>query len=146
MKSLAEIMEDGDGSVTEAIEAIKAGADVSGTPLHEYVHAAIADVVDEDLFHAFFAAGGDVNAMEEYTNNTLLHQAFDDEDLCAANESFVRLLIEAGADVNARNRDGYTPLILIRRIQNHPEYEDVYDPEDDTLDRIAKLLIEHGAK
>ena len=58
----------------------------------------------------------------------------------------IRAAIAAGADVNARNSDGYTPLILIRRIQNHPEYRVFYDPEDDHLDRIAKLLIEHGAE
>jgi ankyrin repeat protein len=44
------------------------------------------------------------------------------------NETIVKILIKAGADVNARDKDMYTPLMKARS------------------PRIAQMLIDHGAK
>lgn len=65
------------------------------------------------------ANGADVNARDHIHGNTLLHEAPDVDT--------ARVLIEAGAELNIRNKDGQTPLML-------------------TLDEdVARLLVAEGA-
>jgi ankyrin repeat protein len=57
--------------------------------------------------------------------NTLLHQA-----VLRGNEEMIAILISNGAEINARNVDGWTPLHIAARFGNSA---------------IAKLLLEKGA-
>ena len=59
------------------------------------------------------------------THLTLLHVAAADND-----HEQVKLLLEFGADVNAKNKDGWTPL---------------HDAAAPNAVRVAQLLISHGA-
>lgn len=70
----------------------------------------------------------------------------------------VRLLLEAGADPNARDKDGYTPLILCRHDTaaallllkaganpNAHTLKGVTALSNTYLDEMKRLLQEHGA-
>ena len=102
---------------------IEAGADVNAqnkkgqTPLHL--------CLDENLAKLFIEAGADVNA-KDHNGNTRLHAFIPCDDDCIDDydavddayyhlEGYIRVmkvLIEAGADVNAKNNEGKTPLDL----------------------------------
>jgi ankyrin repeat protein len=72
-----------------------------------------------EVVRVLAAAGADVNVQDNYYGNTALHEAPD--------AATAKALIEAGADINRRNQDGQTPLML-------------------TLDPgIARVLLEAGA-
>src|SRR4051812_39886478 len=55
----------------------------------------------------YLDAGGDVNRRDQKMNWSLLHFAAED-----GNPEIVRLLATRGADLNARARNGWTPLHL----------------------------------
>src|SRR5256885_14946577 len=55
----------------------------------------------------YLDAGGDVNRRDQKMNWSLLHFAAED-----GNPEIVRLLATCGADLNARARNGWTPLHL----------------------------------
>jgi len=76
------------------------------------------------------AAGRDLNAKSSSTGFTPLPYAAS-----WGHEEIVELLIANGADVNAKDADGLTPL----DVATHPE-----NPND--TDEIAALLRKHGGK
>lgn len=57
--------------------------------------------------------------------NTVLHRAVEDCDL-----EYIQFLLDAGADVNARNKSGETPAHIVARID---------------ADDVFQLLLEYGA-
>lgn len=67
---------------------------------------------------------------------TALHAATT-KDMADEHAETMRLLLEAGADVNALNEEGYTPLFLLARTL------DAEPTEDDR--ECLRLLLEHGA-
>ncbi|KAK3359599.1 ankyrin repeat-containing domain protein [Lasiosphaeria hispida] len=73
-------------------------------------------------------AGANLEAVEESSGWTPLHTAYDSPEI-------IRLLLDAGANINARARDGKTALYLTCS-QNKPESTKVYlehNPEFDIL-------------
>ena len=120
------------GNIEAARALIEAGANINAsaerdgyTPLHEVsrgheipgAHIAIADTV-----LLLVAAGADVNATDDQ-GKTVLHRlprayrypgggdlTKSIQEVRADMESALRMLIDAGADVNVRDQDGATPL------------------------------------
>jgi ankyrin repeat protein len=85
----------------------------------------------------YLDSGGDVDRRDEKMNWSLLHYAAED-----CNPEIVRLLATRGADVNARDKDGWTPL--------HWAVESDMDAASQEGRRASELptvkaLIEHGA-
>jgi len=85
----------------------------------------------------YLDAGGDVNCRDEKMNWSLLHFAAED-----CNPEIVRLLAARGADMNARDKDGWTPL--------HWAVESDIDAAQQEARRASELptvktLIELGA-
>ena len=100
-----------DGSETrdEIIkELLENGANVdikttdNETALH---YAASQDEIPEDLFQDILKKCQDLNAKSSEDELTALHLASE-----AGYESFVKTLLNHGADINIRNCDGYNPL------------------------------------
>lgn len=67
---------------------------------------------------------------------TALHAATA-KDMADEHAETMRMLLAAGADVNALNSEGYTPLFLLVRTMN----EDISEDDRECL----RLLLEHGA-
>lgn len=85
----------------------------------------------------YLDAGGDVNRRDQTMNWSLLHFAAED-----CNPEIVRLLAARGADMNAGDKDGWTPL--------HWAVESDIDAAQQEARRARELptvkaLIEHGA-
>lgn len=82
------------------------------------------------------AAGFNLDTRDE-NGNTLLHRA------CfwygKTGYTMVQLLLQAGADVHARNQEGQTPLATYVETT-------AYADEDEELTDIADLLLRHGAE
>lgn len=83
---------------------------------------------DAEIVRLLLAAGADVHQTFPVNGRTPLHEAarYHGED----NAEILRLLLEAGADMEARDKEGNTPLMLAVRYRNYP---------------AAKYLLEHGA-
>lgn len=81
------------------------------------------------------AAGFNLDTRDE-RGNTLLHRACRQG---AAGYDMVQLLLQAGADVHARNQEGQTPLATYVGTT-------AYADEDEELTDIADLLLRHGAE
>lgn len=105
------------GNTTVAKVLLKAGADVNA-PVPRDVRA---------------RPSGDVMLGE---GQRALHAAAE-----RLNLETVRLLLDSGADVNAVDREGSTPLSVL--CQTHPRDE---DPEDSQRVAIARQLFEGGAE
>ena len=58
-------------------------------------------------FYRYLAAGGDVNTAHPESGWTLLHNAAE-----LGNLSLIEALVKSGANLNARNHQGWTPLHL----------------------------------
>jgi ankyrin repeat protein len=85
----------------------------------------------------YLDSGGDVDRRDEKMNWSLLHYAAED-----CNPQIIRLLATRGADVNARDKNGWTPL--------HWAVESDIDAASQQGRRASELptvkaLIEHGA-
>ena len=85
----------------------------------------------------YLDSGGDVDRRDEKMNWSLLHYAAED-----CNPEIIRLLATRGANVNARDKDGWTPL--------HWAVESDMDAASQQGRRASELptvkaLIEHGA-
>ena len=79
-----------------------------------------------EVFKQYLDAGADANAMGGLFEWTLLHEAAN-----VSRKEIVELLIAEGADVNAKDYDGYTALDLAIQ-RKHP--------------KTADLLRKHGGK
>lgn len=76
---------------------------------------------------SLIANGSDINAKEQgFSSRTALHTAIQENNL-----KIVRLLLNAGADVNSLDEEGNTPLMLL---------------DDETNVEIVSLLIKYGTK
>ncbi len=120
---------------------IKHGADVNArqpltgyTPLMRAIGEQKTEVVRQLL-----AAGAKVNLFDKY-NETALHIAAT--GITSKDLSIVKLLVEAGSDVNACKGGGGTPLAVVEHAGNPPG-----SLRGKPVARaISKYLREHGAK
>lgn len=118
---------DSDGSLTRLLLA--AGADVSYAT--EDGHTALHSVYNASVVKALIAAGADVNAGRGRDCGTPLHAC----GVCCRVPGIVgiaRLLLDAGADVNAVASNGGTPLESAARREGPPF-------------RLMRLLLSAGA-
>jgi len=86
---------------------------------------AVAEPWNADMFRALKKAGVDVNHAQSSTGLTAMHMA-----AAGANRMAVETLLQMGADVNARDKEGMTPLMLSA---HH------------TDDTVSRVLLEHKA-
>ena len=108
--------------------------DSTQTPL---MIAASRQTRPEEFFHMCIAKGADVNyvlADSDGTTRTALHAAVQ-----ARNEPYIRLLLDAGADINPHRRNGHC----------YPVLEDVLDVNynGDAIIHlpVLRILLERGA-
>jgi len=116
---------------------IAKGADVNvhsayGTPLHLATRGGPKGKVEKspEMVEKLLAKGADVNARASRDGRTPLHNAARSGYSKAA-----ELLITAGADVNAKDKEGHTPLWYAK---------DKHTPSEDCT-KITELLRRHGA-
>lgn len=81
---------------------------------------------DVECFNLLLQSGADINAKSVQYQNTVLHHA-----LSYGNTRLIKLLIEHGADIEARNKRGQTPL------HQAVEEEDI---------DLVEVLLKHGAE
>ena len=115
--------------------------DPAGTPLPNPNPKVIKNFGNRALrlkdVQLYLDSGGDVDRRDEKMNWSLLHYAAED-----CNPEIIRLLATRGANVNARDKDGWTPL--------HWAVESDMDAASQQGRRASELptvkaLIEHGA-
>ena len=82
-----------------------------------------ASVGSPDMMRKLLAAGGDAKAKNSFDSTALMW--------CANDLAKVRLLVEKGADVNARTKQGISPLFIAAA-------------HDGNVD-VVKFLLDHGA-
>jgi hypothetical protein len=109
----------------------------TGTALH-----AVADIGDKDMAALLLANGADVNTRNDFYGSTPLHGAANAKDSngwtplhVAAhwhNRDVAEVLLANGADVNAKTKDGQTPLYLAEHVNNP------------AASAVVELLREHG--
>ena len=89
----------------------------------------ICRLITVEKLKQLVAEGFDINEQNE-EGNTYLHKFTDDNNFFP-----IKLLCEAGADLEVKNKDGLTPYQIAdgRKGHTHP-------------DMIRRLLISHGAK
>ena len=127
------------------VEAVRAQL-ASGAP-KKYTYFELDDVIarsDWETLNLYLVAGGDPGATHPDDGTTLLH-------LAARRRlpNMVRLLVAAGASVNALDRMGTSPLRAVLNDSSQVALKDSPDEEDEerkTLEQeIVKTLVEAGA-
>lgn len=148
------------GDKDALIKAIESGEDVNG--LNEYGDPVIfQSLLEPDLLEVLIQAGADVNVFDN-EGDSPLKNAVENLDTFYY-ELFDRtysLLIEHGADVNAKIGESKTPLLysfidnpeIVKRLIKDGADIDFLDPYDDPIlhsarhsPKVIKLLIETGA-
>jgi len=125
-----------DETVEVARLLLEHGADINArnkedrTPRHLLLTMS-SECLDIDTIRFFLDRGADVDAVDK-SHSTLLHKASYYGDVKVAH-----LLLERSANINARNKEGHTPL---RRALVSPGYGAGAHHFD-----IIQLLFEHGA-
>ena len=117
------------------------GAKINGLGYNEAIFAAIK-LTSRNILVVLVKNGAEVNFKDEINESTPLHIAVSDHKY-----EMARILVEAGANVNARNEESVTPLAQIFdedvwKLKNTSE--NTKRLEDDM--KIAKLLIDHNAE
>lgn len=93
-------------------------------------------LIDLNVIKLMIENGADMNHITDALGNTPLHIAVE-----RARGAIIKLLIEAGAFINATNKDLDTPLHLIGKFENSDDDE----IDDDDFYYTAELLIKSGA-
>ena len=125
------------GAADSARTLLDRGADTDGGALH-----AAAAGTRLELVHLLVAAGADVSRREPDTGRSPLHVAVasgTDGDA----PGVVRVLLDAGADVNATTNDGASALDISRVSAARSRRHD--DGQASRSDALAELLVAHGA-
>lgn len=151
------------GASLEDLQAVFDSCDVNATDGTSGRTALMLYMCPVELMRWLVANGADVNAVDQYGNTALHHQARSHVgelqilidlggDIHVSSRSLgtplhdavdakkinhVETLLAAGADVNAKNREGYTPLeVGLHRASNI---------DLSALAPIARMLLESGA-
>ena len=120
-------------------ELIKKGADVNAegsrgfTPLIMAVRLENRSKYTELLIDA----GADVNKKDKFSRDALYHSANK------RNDTLIETFLKAGADVNSRYADGYSPLFIAVRSQ--PDPDNRYTKKRPEQLRCVNILIQAGA-
>lgn len=88
---------------------IDAGANPNEYGLDPPLHIAIKEDVNSSIASTLINAGADLN-LQDYAKNTALHYAVLNKN----SKTYVQMLIEAGADITLQNKDGKTPMDLVK--------------------------------
>lgn len=75
------------------------------------------------------------NRDESWYNRTPLHLACE-----FSNTEAVRILLERGAEVNAKDNKGLTPLCVLAMLHRNPDFD------ESAIRTITELLLKHGAR
>ncbi|MDR3281237.1 MAG: ankyrin repeat domain-containing protein [Synergistaceae bacterium] len=89
---------------------------------------------DESIFKYFIDSGADVNAADDKGNTVFMRVAADNSPI----PEIARMLVETGANVNERNKDGLTALDLLFKRDEPGDKFGAYKRE------IAKLILAAG--
>ena len=128
------------GSAAMVDTLLKAGANPNAAlPAGETALMACARTGVPDAVKLLLARGADVNAKETRRGQTALMWALEDKHLEVA-----RVLIEHGANVHARSKGGFTPLVLAARECDPASVQTLLEAganvNEATLDGITPLL------
>lgn len=106
----------------------------SGISLGEHCVKALAPSLrNPKILQAFINYGWNVNSRDENGANFMFYAAAECSYEC------VKLLAEAGADINARRKKGYTPLMILMIMMIN------CSNDADTAHEILKYLLANGA-
>lgn len=103
---------------------------IYGQNLTQQLHSA-ARAADPDAVQSALDLGVAVDARDAYNWTALMLVAAVNSSTPKQSEAAARLLIEAGADVNARSLDGWSPLHFAGALGNNP--------------RMVEILLSAGA-